>query len=272
MPGRAALALFTVCAAVGPARADDVDRLFEALALPQVLAVMQEEGLDYGQTIAADMLDGQVSEDWDESVAGIYDLSRMQDAVRAEFRAAIGDADLGPMLAFFTTEPGSTITRLEVSAREAMLDDDVEAAARESAALAMADATERYQLIERFAEANDLIETNVVSALNANLAFYEGLRDGGALPAPMTDDEVLAEVWGREAQVRQSTTEWVMSFLMLAYQPLPDADLEAYIAFSETDPGQVLNRAVFTAFEEPFQEISRDLGRLAATELLRQDI
>lgn len=255
-----------------PGRADDVDRLYEALALDEVLGVMQREGLEYGDSIAEDMLQGQVSASWREGVERIYDLETMREQVKAEFRASLEGDDLAPMIDFFTTEPGETVIELEVSAREAMLDDDVEAAARETAALAMADETDRYRLIDRFAEVNDLVETNVASALNANLAFYEGLRAGGALPAALTDEQILAEVWSREAELRQSTTEWVISFLMMAYEPLSAADIEAYIAFSETEAGQALNRAIFAAFEDPFRDISRALGRLAGLEMTRQDI
>lgn len=268
------LALTAALAAVvsGPVRADDIDRLFGALFLPQVLGIMQQEGLSYGDSIAEGMLEGRVSADWPEGIERIYDLEVLEEAVRGEFREALAGEDLGPMLEFFTTPPGETIIELEVSAREAMLDDDVEMAARETAALAMADETDRFRQIERFAETNDLVETNVASALNANLAFYEGLRSGGALPPGLTDEQILAEVWSREAELRQSTTEWVISFLMLAYRPLPDADLETYTEFSQTAPGQLLNRAVFDAFEEPFRDISRALGRLAAIEMTRQDI
>ena len=61
-------------------------------------------------------------------------------------------------------------------------------------------------------------------------------------------------------EIRRTTTEWVMSFLLLAYQPLSDADLETYIAFSQTPAGQDMNRAVFNAFDQMFIDISRSLG------------
>ena len=40
----------------------------------------------------------------------------------------------------------------------------------------------REQMVPEFAEANDLIELNVVGALNSNLAFYRGMADGAADP------------------------------------------------------------------------------------------
>ena len=50
----------------------------------------------------------------------------------------------------------------------------------------------------------------------------------------------------------------------MAYAPASDADLEAMIAFSETDPGQALNAALFTAFDGVFNDISHRLGLVSA--------
>ncbi|GGL77513.1 DUF2059 domain-containing protein [Wenxinia marina] len=250
----------------------DVDALFEALLLPEVLGVMQQEGVGYGAEVGEDLFESAVSASWSDGVAAIYDAERMEREVRAAFAEALEGEDLAPMIEFFTEGAGRTAVALELSAREAMLDEEVEEAAREAAALAMADGTERSAQLERFVEANDLVETNVVSAMNSNVAFYLGLMDGGALPAQLTEDQILADVWGQEPEIRQTTTEWIYSFLGLAYQPLSDEDLEAYTAFSETEPGQTLNRAVFEAFDAPFEAISHDLGRLAAQYMVQQDI
>jgi hypothetical protein len=176
------------------------------------------------------------------------------------------------MLDFFTTEPGLTIAILEASARAAFLDQTVEDAAKETAAVAMGDQTPRYDLITRFIEANDLIETNVVSAMNANYAFYDGMIAGGAADGQMSQDDMLAQVWAQEPEIRNNTIEWVYSFLMMAYDPLPDADVEAYIAFSETVAGQQMNNAVFLAFDGMFSRISRDMGMAAAGYMVTDEL
>ena len=56
----------------------------------------------------------------------------------------------------------------------------------------------------------------------------------------------------------------VMGFLVLAYQPLSDEDLQAYQAWSESDAGVLVNRALFAAFAEVYTPISRSLGQAAA--------
>ena len=163
-----------------------------------------------------------------------------------------------------TAEPGESFVRLEASARRALLDDEVEQAANEAAAVAMVDQTDRFQQIERFVETNGIVESNVVGAMNANYAFFQGLLQGGAFDGEMTEDQILADVWSREPEIRANTTEWVYSFLLMAYEPMTDSDMEAYIAFSETEAGERLNRAIFDAFDGLFEDVSRDLGRGAA--------
>jgi hypothetical protein len=250
----------------------DVAPLFEALGLPEMIEIMREEGLDYGRTIATDLFTGRSGADWTATVGEIYDAGRMRAAVEAAMTSALADADLEPILDFFTSDTGRNIIGLEVSARRALLDDAVEEASKAAAAIAQADATPRFQQVDRFVTINDLVETNVVGALNSNYAFYVGLGDGGAFPQAMAEDQILADVWAQEGEIRQNTTEWVYSFLMMAYQPLSDEDMEAYIAFSETEAGQTLNRTMFAAFDEVFTDISLALGLAASRYMVGQEL
>lgn len=278
------LALGLLGPAVAPALAQDlaaevapdVAGLYEALALSDMIAIMRDEGMVYGAEIAADMFAGapskQATADWNATVAAIYDAPRMEAEVMAALAAALDGQDVAPMVGFFTTAPGTDFIRLEVSARRALLDEEVEAMAKEAAAVAIADGGPRYDLIRRFVEANDLVETNVVGAMNSNFAFYIGMMNGGALPVELTEAELLADVWSREDEIRVNTSEWVYSFLLMAYQPLADAEIEPYITFSETVPGKALNRAVFMAFDGMFENISVALGQASAVYMIGQEL
>ena len=267
-------ALLSVSGAPGHAQEADAapDALIEALRLPEMLEVMREEGIAYGEDIGIDLFDGGGNPEWSEIVSTIYDLDRMQSVVYAGLGVELDGADVGAMVAFFNSEPGRTIVSLEVSARRALLDDAVEEASKEAAAIAMMDETDRFQLVRRYVEANDLIETNVVGAMNSNYAFYTGLLDGGAFPGDLTEEQILTDVWSQEPEIRSNTTEWVYSYLMLAYQPLSDGDLETYIAFSQSDAGQALNAALFAAFDDLFEGISRELGLASSQYMAGQDI
>jgi len=265
-------ALTTSWATAQQANPDTSAALFDALGLPEMLEIMRQEGIGYGEEIGTDLFADRTNAQWTDIVSQIYDVDRMTAEVAAELDAALVGDDVGAMVTFFTSEPGRTIVSLEVSARRALLDEAVEKASKEAAALAMMDETDRYGLVKSYVETNDLIETNVVGAMNSNYAFYIGLMQGGAFPAELTEDQILTDVWSQEPEIRANTTEWVYSFLMMAYQPLSDAELETYIAFSESDAGQDLNDALFAAFDGMFEDISRQLGFASSQFMIGDEI
>lgn len=249
-----------------------IDALYDALQLNGVLEIMREEGLAHGADLADDMFPGRGGASWMRAVEEIYTSAAMEDVVRDRLADSLGDADLDPLLTFFTSPQGQRITTLEVEARRALTDEATEEAAEAALERMRADADPRLPRITAFIEANDLIEQNVVGGMNANYAFYIGLSDGGAFGDSLTEEQILTDVWGQEAELRDDTVDWLYSYLNLAYQPLEDGDLEAYIALSETPVGQELNRALFAAFDGMYVDISRDLGRQVAYFMAAQEL
>lgn len=251
---------------------EKVDALFAAMGMDDMLAIMQAEGIEYGAQIAGDLFPDRTTGEWTETVERIYTLDEMAQTVRSGLGEALADADVDAMLAFFESDLGETVVDLEVSARQALMDDDLEEASKSAAAIALADETPRAALVTTFVETNDLLETNVVGAMNANYAFFVGLMDGGGFGQVMSEDEILADVWSQETEIRQNTAEWIYAYLLLAYQPLSDEDIEAYIAFSQSDAGQDINAALFVAFDAMFEDISRALGFAASAYMVGQEL
>lgn len=247
--------------------------LSDALLIGDVMAVLREEGLANATELAADFPSG-ANPGWKATVEAIY----APEAMRATFDAALAKelaaspAAVEAAVAFFASEGGQKALRLEIEARQALLDPTTEAAAKERWAEMDAADTPRAAALHRFAEVNALIESNVMGALNANLAFFRGMAEAGGPLGEMTEEDMLSMVWGSEAEVRASTTDWLMPFLAMAYGPLSDSELEAYIAFSDIPEGRRVNAAVFAAFDALFLDISRRLGRAAGREMIGQDI
>lgn len=248
-----------------------IDRLVEALALDEIVAVMREEGLTYGAELGRELFPGGATA-WGKEVARIYDADAMRDALAVELEAGLVGAQLPSVLDFYEAGPGAHFARLEASARRALLEPDVEAAAEEIAALAMRDETARFVQVDDFVKANSLVEANVTGALNANLAFSRALLDGGAFGGAVSEAEILGDVWAQEPQIRRDTTEWLYTFLLLAYAPATAEEMQAYVDFSESPGGRDLNRALFGAYDEMLTEISRDLGASAARLMTAQEI
>jgi len=269
------LPLLLLVVATGPAAAAGAARfepLFRALAFDELIAIMREEGLSYGADLEADMFAGRGGDRWADAVAQIYDPDRMQDRLTETLADELAETDLDPLIAFFTSETGARIVRLELSARRALLDPEVETSSIERLEEMQADDVPRLHQIERFVAVNHLVDVNVVGALNANYAFYTGLADGRAFDHDVTEEELLADVWSQEPEIRQDTEHWIYSYLTMAYDPLPDDDLDAYIALSETRAGQALNAALFAGFDVVFTGISRELGLAAAQFIAGRDI
>ncbi len=254
--------------------AERVVRLSDTLMMGAIMDIMQQEGLEYGKTLEKDLFPERGGDRWTAIVAEIYDTTKM----RSRFDMALGKelagagTDIAAMEAFFESAQAQRILILEVEARRALLDQAVEDAAKVGWEDLQAEGKARADQLRRFAEVNDLIESNVMGALNANLGFYRGLATASSIAADMTEEDMLSDGWGQEPSIRQETEEWLFPFLSLAYQPLPDADLDAYIAFSETPAGQRMNTALFAAFDSLFTQISYDLGAAAALQMQGDDI
>lgn len=269
----AALAL-SLGAGAAEAAEGDLARLETALRIGEVFAVMSEEGLAYGSEIEADMFPGAGGPAWQRAVAGIYAVDRMApifiDGFEAELAAS--DADVPAMVAFFETPLGQKVTTLEISGRRALLDQAVEDASRLKYEELAAAGDAKTGLIDEFVDVNDLVEANVVGAMNANYAFYQGLGDAGLLKDGLTEDQIIAEIWGQEESIRAETDLWIRSYLVMAYAPLTEAEIRDYIAFSRTQAGRELNRALFAGFDAAFADVSRQLGRAAGGVMAGQDL
>ena len=259
-----------------PAWAQDIppehEALMDVLQMDRVVSIMRAEGVQQGEALAEDLFPNRGEAGWRVSVERIYDEGLMRQRLRDGISDALEGEDVGAMTAFFTSDPGERIVELELDAREAMSEEDVEEAARGAWTLMAEDDPERAALIDRFIEVNDLLEENVVGALNGNFEFVTGLSQGGAFPNPAPEDEILADVWSSEPAVRQEVHDWLGGFLSMAYAPLDDADLDAYIAFSETPVGQAMNRALFEGFDAMYEGVNLDLGRAAAAQMAGQEI
>ncbi|MEC3860474.1 DUF2059 domain-containing protein [Mesobacterium sp. TK19101] len=260
-----ALSLFAL-----PAAANQARDLMNALGLPQIIEVMRDEGLAYGKELSDTMLPGGGDSTWPDTVSRIYDKQTMTEEVESLFVETLGDTDLDPLLTFFNTPGGKRLVQLEISARRAMLDKGVEDGAREAFRRLDGTADARLALVSAFVEVNDLLESNVVGALNASYQFYRGMVEGGALE--MGEADILTDVWAQEPETRADTREWLFGFLLMAYGPVSEETLADYIALSSTEEGRAMNRALFAAFNQMYDDISYGLGLAVARQLQGQDL
>lgn len=251
-----------------------IPSLAAALQLDALFAILRDEGMTYSDTLEADMFPGGGGPEWAADVASIYAVTDLRRTFDAVLQAELADDPdmLAEILAFYTSDVGKRVVGLEIEARRAFVDTATEEAARVAADKRFAARDPLVPLLRRFIEAGDLIEMNVAGSMSGSLAFLTGMSDAGVYGEAMPAEDIMSQVWGQEDQIRDDTTSWLYAYLGLAYAPLSEADMQAYIDFMESPAGKRVNSALFTAFDRVFHTVSYDLGGAAARAMLGRDI
>ena len=262
-----------VVAVSGPAMAErsaQLEALLDALKVAETVEVMQAEGARFGGDLARDMIPDVDAAAWARVIERIYDADKMYEVLASGFEAELEGADLTPILAYYQTPQMAEIVTLELSARRAFLDADTEAFAAEQFQNLSEQGATVVDLVNTLIKDSDLLEMNVTGALNSDLMFYNGLNEGGAFD--LSEEEILADVWAGEEELRISSRDWLQSFFLMAYQPVDPEVLDGYVAFWRTEEGQLLNRAIFVAFDQMYEDISYLLGLAIAEQLQIQEL
>lgn len=270
---RRALALWPVLLILsfGSALADArLSVLVDVLKLNEAAAILAEEGIVDAQSLNDDMLDGQGGPGWAAQVERIYAPALMVELVRGELGKALKGDPLEDVITFYASPLGTRIIDLENAARRAIQDPDVEgvAIARYEAMQESGDA--QLKLVTKLITGGDMISRNVTSAMNSNYQFYRGLVEGKAIE--MTEEEILDDVSKDIEESTEDTTEWLSSYMLMAYSPLSEDEMRTYVAFSDSPPGQALNSALFAGFGKAYEDISYALGRAVALNMTAEEL
>ncbi len=244
--------------------------LLAAARIEPLLQIVATEGARHGVGLEASLFPGRGGADWRQTVSVIQAPERFVPFLTDAIRNELTPEDAQTVTAFLSSEAGSRVVAREVIARRELLDG--EAKAKQPTGLLKEGDSTRAALIEEVIDTLDLVTLNVSGGLNANFAFYRGLGDGGGLQKRLTEREMLAMVWNQEDDVRAATTNWLRGYLTLAYSPLAEEDVRAYLDFARTPPGQRYMAALFQGFGDIFETTSYDLGRAAARFLVQKDI
>lgn len=259
-----------VCLLLSVAEIRAETALAQVLRLGELSEQLHEEGLGYGAVIDRDMLNGEGGVSWRLQVTGIYAPARIESRIADTLAAQLSTAHKDQITAFFTSPPGQQILTLELDARRLMADETFEQRVIDDLKDRAHEGTPLFEAVERFMSVNSLVDYNVSGALNANFHFMRSFAREGGGPTP--EAEILATVWADAEAIEANVSEWLLAYMTTAYAPLDLHELETYIAFSETEAGQALNKALFAGFDTLYQEISQDLGKAAARALQSHDL
>lgn len=244
---------------------DGLERLMTALHVPALVQVMADEGKMLATSIDENYLDGQGGSVWATQVEQIHAAERLMPPIRDGIGAGLDADEIALILTFFESDLGQRIAQTEVEARRLLLDPTIEGHARRTAV--------DHPLAERvtaFMEINDLVALNVAGTMASNLRFVEGLTRNGSEHGDMAD--LLNDGWGDEDGIREDVETWLRAYLTLTFSGLSEADIDAYLAFCETAPGQRLNAALFDGFGAAYAQVSYAIGQAAALHVGQSDI
>nr|WP_111301804.1 hypothetical protein [Paracoccus saliphilus] len=246
------------------------ERIWQRLDLAGMMPILRDEAVrEAGRLEEEGLIQGN-GPPWPEVVAQIHDIRRLEEMFRMAVAEALPRVDnerLDRGLRFYEQGLGRRLVVLETDARRALLTEDTENEARQAFERALDQDAPRAEQILRLIDRADLVAPNVASGLNASLAFSRGFADGGGFDMPLTDEQAMAEAWAQQEQIEVDATEWLQGFLMPAYAPLTDAEMEAYIAYASSREGQALAQVLFAAFDKVFAQTSYDMGLAAALRL-----
>ncbi|MFD1883278.1 hypothetical protein [Paracoccus pacificus] len=252
--------------------------IFDTLQIDKVMPIISQETVAQGDELAQSLFGAPSDNGWHGRVQQIAQTERLSAIFRSgleEGLARMTTADraaLGRAMRFFRAPLGQRLLSVETSARQALLSPDAETAAQAAWDRAADRGDPRCQQILRLITAADLVEPNVAGGLNAAMAFTRGFSAAGGYPEPVSEEQLLADVWQQEPDIRAETQTWAQSYLMLAYGPISDAELDRYIAFSQTSDAKTLTGLMFQAFDVLFVTTSRDMGMAAAGRIAGTDI
>ena len=250
------------------------DAILDALQTETLLEVLQDEAVEAGTVLAGEMMPGRAAEGWAQTVERINAPARTGPILKARFAGALEGRHAGAILEYLSAPLGQRIVGLELSAREALRDPEVQQAVLVRYGDMEQAGDPRVDQIEAFIKVNDLIDANVVGALNANAAFLKGMgaAAAGGQASGLSEGDILTQVWQQEPELRAETEDWVRAFVALAYQPLSEAEMADYVAFCATPAGQAMNKALFEAFEALFVTTSYQTGEALGRWISSEDL
>jgi len=261
-------AIAACCLWALPLQADEkVERLMQALQIEEIVDILRDEGSVLGQELQENFLSDNGGPVFLEQVDRIYDAEMMRGQFADVFQQRLNESQLDRAILFFESDLGQTIVTLENSARVAFADDAIEEMAQDAYRNGDRD-TELFRLVDEFIQVNDLVEQNVTNAISADYNFFRGLYDDSGI----FETDLLGELLSEKDSMTEETKTWLYSFLLLAYQPLNDAQMRENIAFSRTETGRAINSALFESFDLMYGDIYYQLGQAVSQVLKGRDL
>lgn len=186
--------------------------------------------------------------------------------ITKQLKADLSEEQAQELVAWYETEPGSTITSAEVAASTPEAYQEMIATAQELFAQ-----TERMELARRIdAQINATDMTMQIQDKTA-IAVYTALMTALMPDEPFDISELQDELARQQPQLRANAEAGVLVSFVYSYRNLDIPTIETYISFLETDAARAMNASIIAGTSAAFDLVIADMAEaLVAAAKARQ--
>tara|TARA_B100000674_G_scaffold8406_1_gene6489 strand:- start:1112 stop:1990 length:879 start_codon:yes stop_codon:yes gene_type:complete len=252
------------------AKADAISDLYDALQMDRVNEIIRVEGIRDAKDTGEAYLSANSAKRFVDQAKSVYQLESMEQDFKRLLTENLSTADANEILLFYQLPIGKLASELEVSARVAISETEIEEMAKTELKEAKALNNRRLDDIGSVIKTLELVEQNLIGAYAAQFAFMNELSKLGVLE--LTRQEMIDIITNDEEKLKGEILEWLMAFSHMAYAPMSDEEFSVYNDFSKSDLGIVLNKALFSAYNEMAKDQSQRLANILGEFMKSEDL
>ena len=171
------------------------------------------------------------------------------------------DSEYDDITAFLSQGAGLRITEAEKFAQDPANEDLRAAQIDEAVSDLITNRPERMDQIGRMIVAMDMVNSGTALAMNLSYAMMSGMASSGKMPGDFSEDRILGMLESQREMMEQQIIRSTIEEAAFTYRDISDADMDAYIAFLESDLGQKLYNILNAALVDVLTNASRKFGR-----------
>ena len=252
------------------ARADAISDLYDALQMDRVNEIIRVEGIRDAQGTGEAYLSANSVQRFVDQAKSVYQLDIMEKDFKRLLTENLSTSDANEILLFYRRPIGKIASELEVSARVAISETEIEEMAKTKLREATALKNTRLDEIESVIKTLELVEQNLIGAYAAQFAFMYELSKLGVLE--LSRQEMIDIITNDEEKLKGEILEWLMAFSHMAYAPMSDEEFSVYNDFSKSDLGIALNKALFSVYNEMAKDQSQSLANILGEFMKSEDL
>jgi len=252
------------------AKADAISDLYDALQMDRVNEIIRVEGIRDAQGTGEAYLSANSVERFVDQAKSVYQLDIMEKDFKRLMTENLSTSDANEILLFYRRPIGKIASELEVSARVAISETEIEEMAKTKLKEAKALKNTRLDEIESVIKTLELVEQNLIGAYAAQFAFMYELSKLGVIE--LSRQEMIDIITNDEEKLKGEILEWLMAFSHMAYAPMSDEEFSVYNDFSKSDLGIALNRALFSVYNEMAKDQSQSLANILGEFMKSEDL